>query len=330
MDDLTPLRQLDTNFKSVEPFLFRPETALRARWDTNSDTPLPPDEPAAENPPDGAILDYFLPSSISQPVILAITDSSGAEIRRFSSADPIPQIDPMLDIPKYWVRPPEVLSAAPGVHRFVWDLHYPPVPGTKPDYPISAVPHDTAPSPTSPWVMPGKYQVRLSVNGKAFTQELVVKMDPHVKTSEADLAQQFTVSKQLYDDLLSSSAALDQINTLRQHLHELTEKKEKGTPSSITSFAEKLDALAGNETRRRRRAAGQAQENVGHLHGSIRGLLDTVQAADVAPTSQAVVAAEKTHQALGPLLAQWKELQEHDLPALNEQLRKARLPEISQ
>ena len=234
----------------------------------------------------------------------------------------------MLEIPTYWVRPPQVLSAVAGVHRFVWDLHYPPVPGSKPDYPISAIPCNTSPSPTSPWVMPGQYTVRLSINGKDYKRPLVIKMDPRVKSSEADLAQQFEVSKQLYDDLLLVSTALDQVSALRHELQELQEKKDKHVHAAAAEFEEKLDELAGGESRRRRRAPSGDRDTLNHLRGALRGLLDLVQGADVAPTSQAVTAANKSHQATGALLAQWKNLLEHDLPTVNELMRKEKRPEI--
>src|SRR5205807_2911150 len=115
-----------------------------------------------------------------------------------SSADPVPPPDPMLEIPAYWLRPPQVLSMAAGMHRFLWDMHYPSVPGIKPEYPIAAIPHNTVPQSTSPWVMPGQYTVVLSVNGKSYSQPLTVQMDPRVKTPNAGLAQQFKLSQQVY------------------------------------------------------------------------------------------------------------------------------------
>src|SRR5260370_37133223 len=109
----------------------------------------------------------------------------------------------MLAIPSYWVRPPQKLSSEPGMHRFLWDLHYPPVPGVRPDYPIAAVYRNTAPAPTSPWAMPGKYAVTLTVNRKTYSQTLIVKMDPRVQASTADLAEQLKSSKKLYDQWLA-------------------------------------------------------------------------------------------------------------------------------
>ena len=190
LDDITPLRQLDDKVVASNAFLFAPELALRVRWNTNSDTPLPPDTPAGQNPPDGAIINYYLKSSAHQPVTLEIVNASGKVVERYSTTDPVPQLDPDLEIPAYWVRPPHPLASNAGFHRFVWDLHYPRVAGIKPEYPIAAVPWNTAPAPTSPWIMPGEYKVVLTVDGQKYIQPLTVQMDPRVKTPVADLQKQ--------------------------------------------------------------------------------------------------------------------------------------------
>src|SRR5262249_50813302 len=138
LDNITPLRQFDPKAISAEAFLFKPQTAVRVRWDMNPDTPLPPDFPAGENPPDGAVIDYYLQSAASGPVTLEIKDSAGKSVRKYSSADKAEPVDPMLSIPTYWVRPWRVLSAEAGMHRWLWGMHYPSVPGVEPEYPIAA------------------------------------------------------------------------------------------------------------------------------------------------------------------------------------------------
>ena len=97
------------------------------------------------------------------------------------------------------------------MHRFLWDLHYTPVPGLQPQYPIAAVDHNTAPETTSPWAMPGKYTVVLTVGGKSYQQPLTLWMDPRVKTSPADLAEQFRLSKQLYDEWLALNSISERV-----------------------------------------------------------------------------------------------------------------------
>src|SRR5207248_10532580 len=137
LDNITPLRQWSKDPKTV---LFKPQPALRVRWNLNTDTPLPPDEPVGKNPPDGAMIDYYLPRG-GGPVALEILDRSGTVVRRFSSADTVPPRDSGLNIPDWWMRPSPILGSGAGMHRFVWDLHYPPPAALRHEYPIAAVYH---------------------------------------------------------------------------------------------------------------------------------------------------------------------------------------------
>ena len=126
LDDIAPLRETSAAIANAA-HLFAPAPAYRIQRDTNTDTPLPPDEPAAANPPDGAILDYFLPAAAST-VTLEILDAQGHLVRRFSNTDKPDITEDELQkqlIPLYWVRKPRQLSTEAGMHRWVWDLHYP-------------------------------------------------------------------------------------------------------------------------------------------------------------------------------------------------------------
>jgi photosystem II stability/assembly factor-like uncharacterized protein len=198
LDDIAPLRQMAFE-GAPRTALYKPSPAWRVRWNRWPDTPLPPDEPTGDNPPDGAIIDYSLDASSSTPVVLEILDASGQLVRRYSSTDPIELMLSGTNVPSYWVRQQQRLLTTAGVHRFVWDLHYAPPAGVEFEYPISAVPHNTVKEPHGPWVLPGSYSLRLMVNGKSYSQPLTVKMDPRVPTSASGLALQFTLSKQLYD-----------------------------------------------------------------------------------------------------------------------------------
>src|SRR5947207_2055824 len=161
LDNITPLRQLPSVAAVVDPgsasstaavnargyredLLFKPQTALRVRANLNTDTPLPPDEPAGENPPDGAMIDYFLSKDTSGSVTVEIKDSKGQSVRKHSSADAPVQANPKrLRIPTYWIRPPQSVSTKAGMHRFLWDMHYTPVPDVKRKFPIAATYRNT-------------------------------------------------------------------------------------------------------------------------------------------------------------------------------------------
>jgi hypothetical protein len=208
LDDITPLRQITADIAKVDAFLFRPATAWRFRWNQNTDTPLPPDEPAAPNPPDGVVISYLLGPGVRGSVTLEIVETvTGEVIRRYSSEDPEDPPVPGRNIPDYWIRPTPRLLATPGLHRFVWDVRYAPPPVEQFSYPIAAVAGNTPKTPRGLWVPPGTYQVRLTAGGKSLRQPIVVRLDPRVRTSVADLAQQFKLSKSL-DDIIRQLAGI--------------------------------------------------------------------------------------------------------------------------
>jgi hypothetical protein len=180
LDDMAPLRELSAEIAAAPAHLFAPSPAYRYPRNTNSDTPLPPEEPAGKNPPDGAILYYNLKSAASAAVVLEISDGTGKLVRRFSSEDKPEPADPAINVPEYWIRPFQPLSAAAGMHRFVWDLHAAAASGGRRrggEYPISAIYQDT-PGAQGAWVPAGTYSVKLTVDGRSYEQALTVKPDP--------------------------------------------------------------------------------------------------------------------------------------------------------
>ena len=310
LDDITPLRQLDDKIVASSAFLFSPEPALRVRWDTNPDTPLPPDTPAGKNPPDGAILNYYLKSAANGPVMLEILDSSAKLVRRYSTADPVPRLDPDLAIPAYWLRPPHPLASVAGFHRFVWDMHYAPVLGIKPEYPIAAVPWNTAPAPTSPWAMPGEYTVVLTVDGQTYRRPLTLEMDPRVKTPVADLQKQFDLSQLVYQDLLALQTVIEKSTATRAQLKSMREKARVADAAKIDEASKELESLEGVEGRRRR---GPQPDNLTGVRTSLLELLAVFQDADVAPTSQAEATVSRLHQLMTSLTRQWHEVETKQL-----------------
>src|SRR5205085_6991385 len=122
LDDISPLRELTSTIAAADTHLFAPRPTYRLPRDTNTDTPLPPEEPAGKNPPDGAILYYYLKNAAAK-LTLDILDSVGKVITRFESTDRPAPPDPNLNIPAYWIRPHQPLVTTAGMHRFIWDLH---------------------------------------------------------------------------------------------------------------------------------------------------------------------------------------------------------------
>jgi hypothetical protein len=330
LDDISPLRQIDAKVAESAAHMFRPQLAHRVRWNVNTDTPLPPDEPAGQNPPDGAILYYFLKEAPPGPVTLEIIDIKGNLVRKFSSADKPETIEAdELNVPTYWVRPPQELSAKAGMHRFVWDLHYPSPPGQK-DLPISAVFKNTPAEPRGPWVLPGDYKVRLTVGEKTYEQPLTVKMDPRVKMAAEDQEQQLELSLQCCDRRRDVEQAIDQVSTSREQLKKVQEKvKDESLKKALSELDRKMGKLEGTVPDEDEHPIGKpGPSTLRRLSGEQDRLLEILQGADAAPTPQAVAACSETQKACKDLLKSWQELVDTDVKAMNERLRKLELPEL--
>jgi photosystem II stability/assembly factor-like uncharacterized protein len=328
LDDVTPLRQISAATASEGAHLYAPQTALRIRNDMNPPTPWPADFPSTKNPPNGAVIDYYLGANVTGVVTLEIADSKGQLIARFNSNDPAPAPDPRYPDPPVWERPWHGLAAAPGHHRFLWNMQYPQVPGlaTGPDAEL-ATPHDTPQVSTAPWVMPGDYTVRLVAGGKTLSEPLKVVMDPRVKTPMADLEQQFTVAKRMYDDVMKATAALHEISLLREQL-----EARKGQPSvghAGPTIDSKLDAIAGPEHGGRGFGRGPAgPATLGSVRMILARLEHTIEAADAAPTTAQSEAAETASKPLDGLIEQWEKVKASDVKALNIELKKQHLAAI--
>jgi hypothetical protein len=219
LDDVSPLRELargartpaEPQLPSPKSRLYAPATTYRLRRDEYTDTPLPPEFPAGQNPPDGAIIDYYLDAAPSAPVTLEIRTASGALVRRFASDDrPEPVDEKSVNVPTYWIRPPQRLPASKGMHRFVWDLRYAPPGAVQHEYPISAIFGDTPREPVGVLAVPGRYSVALTINGHTVRQPLIVKMDPRVSATPLGLSQQFSLAAKLVEMMNRSYAAWQQ------------------------------------------------------------------------------------------------------------------------
>jgi len=329
LDDITPLRQLAESIGNSNAYFFKPAPAYRVRRSTNPDTPIPPDEPAGKNPPDGAILDYFLAQPASSAVTLEIVDAQGKLVRRYSSADKPEVSQAELEkqlIPLYWIRMPKILPASAGMHRWVWDLHYPSPASTQQQYPISAVPYDTPRSPLGPLALPGEYTARLTVNGNTFMAPLIVKIDPRVNTPAAGLEQQFNLEVRLASELTTSTEAVKQARSVIDQLRKIGAQPGGALAESIKAFDQKATAILKGATPA---VAGAAPEpTLTRENGAIGTLYDGVGQADAAPTAAQVTAVADTERDLSAAMKRWEDIKKSDLPALNRQLKGAKLPEI--
>ena len=322
LDNITPLRQLDKT--DTKTRLYKPQTAMRVRWSLNTDTPLPPDEPMGENPPDGATIDYVLAEDSSGPVTLEIKDNQQNVVRRYSSDDqPVEPDISKLRIPRYWIRPAQLLSAKRGMHRFLWDLHYAPIRGIEPQYPMNAIHRNTAPEPTSPWVVPGDYSVTLSVNGKPYTEPLTVNMDPRVKISTEVLEEQLQLSRRLTDIRTTLEPIGQKFDSLREQLQNLRQQSlPKNVEEKTTALYHELKELGPVN------APTEAEPTLDALE-SARRLFNDVQGVDAAPTAAVKAAVGEVQSRGATLMEHWKEIIGERIPALNQVLKSAGLKPIN-
>lgn len=328
LDDITPLRQISESMEKAA-FLFKPAAAYRVMRDTNTDTPIPPDEPTAKNPPDGAIVDYFLAQPADAPVTLEILDAQSKVVRRYASTDKPERTGEELAtqlIPPYWVRMPKILSAAAGMHRWVWDLHYTTPDSTRFGYPSSAVPQDTPRVPEGPSALPGLYTVRLIVNGHTFNEPLTVKMDPRVKTPHEGLVEMFQLETRLASILSESTEEVTQAHSAHEQLQKLAPQASGQVADAISALDKKVSALMG--------AGGgffappSPTPTLNRANGEAAALYGGVGRADATPTVAQVNAVAETAKTFAAISKQWKDLMAVDVPALNRQLHGANLPEI--
>lgn len=269
LDNFSALRALkDAAFRQKNtPILHKPAVAYRVRWNNYTDTPLPQEEPAGQNPPDGAILDYYLPED-ARDIRLDILDNQGKIIRTYQTNDVAPDVS-RVNIPLYWIRPFQLLSGKKGAHRFCWDMRHTPLP-TGASFPIAAVYGQTAPDPTGVLAMPGTYTARLTVNGQNYEQPLDLKMDPRVQTAPKALQQQFDLSTACVKAVTDLSEKMKTIAAVQQQLQATTEAKLKSASAQWTELAAQNSAL----------------------QGQARRLFEVLQDSDMPPTQQAIATAD--------------------------------------
>jgi photosystem II stability/assembly factor-like uncharacterized protein len=327
LDDLSPIRQLDAKVAAADAFLFAPREAVRLHPAPFLGTPEPKDEPMGENPPKGAVVDYVLKTASAGPVTLEILDPKGDVVRRFSSDDKrrVPDLSRIVTTPD-WAQPSEPLSAKAGMHRFVWDLRY--------ALPKELVQPGSWRGNSGPWAPPGRYTVRLTAGGKALSQPLLVVKDPRLDPSvtDADLARQFDVTREIEAERNRAAAALKGVKALREQLATLRKEKVAAPPlaGALDTFTQALDTAAGpplpsedywdiDEI---------PQNSLRRVASSLAHLETVVQSADAAPTPDALTGFAERKKLLADALGRWQGVLANDLPKLNASLRAAGLPPL--
>jgi len=335
LDDLTPLRQVNTETASASR-LYAPEPVVRARWDVNQDTPLPAETPAGSNPPDGAIIDYYLKSPATD-LRLDIFDAQNRLIRSFTPAgDPGPKLPP--NAPEYWFANEAALSTHPGLNRFVWDLRYP-RPETLPygyygnllDYveytlPDHAIPGETPRyQPMGALVAPGSYKLVLTVGGASYSQTLTVKRDPRIQASQNDFDAQSALAESISAQMKVSAAAFRGIQALRDTLAQ----RRQALPAAGSAPASKDEI----EALRKRiiqfeSVVAQVQRGFGVINRDQARLITMAESADVHPSTSLVEAASDLCTKLAKGLPVFHKTSAASVASINSDLVKLKIDPI--
>jgi photosystem II stability/assembly factor-like uncharacterized protein len=286
MDDLEPLRELAANSRVNSNYLFKPAVAVRLRGDENKDTPPPPSTPLGQNPPAGAVIDYYLNGSAQGPVTITIKDTEGNLVRKYSSANQNENLPAFRYFQKGWLGSPEHISAKPGMHRFVWDLRYTRPQALHYDYSIAGVWEDHTPvNPEGALVLPGTYKVTLTVAGKSYTEPVMVKLDPRVQVSNNALKSQLAFA-QLINERLNTA-----VETYKE-IEEILSEKQSNLPSSTVSQLKDI--------------ADRGESNLSSVSGILAMLSTKVEGADAAPNQGQHDVFNQYNKELVQLLQQWR------------------------
>lgn len=330
LDDVSPLRQAGAELTKSNAYLFKPASAVRARWDNDPDTPLSADLPAGENPPDGAIIYYYQKQTAKQ-VTLEVLDQQGHVVSRYSNAFAAPD-NRLRNVPDYWFPQPTVLSNATGLNRVAWNMRWPSpntltynFRGRHIDYveytlPDHAVPGNTPiDQPTGPLVVPGTYEVVLTVDGKTYRQPLVVTLDPRVHVSQADLEAQLELARMIDAWMNSSYSAYNEVGALRRALAAAQKSVPEGSPGM--SAAKAMEKELGEIQDGTNTAPG-----FGAVNRDVARFVSMIQGADIRPAKSVIENTTPSCVALKNALARWRKINAETLPALNQTLANSKLP----
>jgi photosystem II stability/assembly factor-like uncharacterized protein len=319
LDNITPLRQTSEAASARSAWLYHPAAAIRVDNDAFVGTPLPPEEPTAENPPNGAMIDYFLKAPATN-VKLEIFDAQQTLVRSFSSEDKTPAEHRTLPVAERWFPKPEVLDKTAGMHRFVWDLAWASSGGPIADE--EAEFHN----PNGPKVIPGTYQVRLMVDTQSQSQSLEVLMDPRSPATPEVLSQQFRLGKRIFDETIQVRRAVAEISSVQKQVADVQQFAAQN-PELKSALREAQSSLGKILTNKE-----PPQEQGQGLAGAYKDLasaLRVVEGGDRAVPSQAIALYMESSQQIKERISEWASFKQTKLPELNQQLRNANLTPIA-
>ena len=318
LDNITPLRQA-AEIHQAQAYLYKPAAAVRVDNDPFLGTPLPPEEPQAENPPSGAIIDYYLSQPISK-ITLQILDAQNHVLRHFSSAEKQPKSRPLLPIAERWFPKPQELEATAGEHRFIWNLTTGAGADSGDDDDEGAGP------PPGPKVAPGNYTLRLTADGKTLESPLQITMDPRSQATPAVLKEQYTLAGTIYAQAVIARKTMAELQGVESRLTAMQGSQASAQlAGTLTTALSKLHTI---ERGAQANADEDADTGAGQpgLAAATQGLavaLRMVESGDRTPPSQALTIYHLMSEAAHQQVAAWQQYKASELPRLNKALKQA-------
>lgn len=325
LDDIAPLRRFDDRTPQTDVLLFEPPTAYRVHPAGFTGTPLPRDEPMAQNFPFGAVIDYFLKNDVAN-ITLDIVNEQGEVVRHFSSEDKPAKPDPgKIVVAPDWFAPPSALSNTRGMHRFLWDLHYP-IPAT-----LAGEPTTNTFEPKGRWVLPGRYTLKLTAGSSALTQPLLIKNDPRVQIQDTGLIQQFDLARRIETERIALSGPTKEVRNLLTQTAAIRAKASPALARKLSAFEEAIKADTELEAAASEWGGPPPTKvtSFSYLDDAWAALQNTVDDADAAPSPDVLSGFEKQHAAQQTALNKWEQTKAQWLPALNKALHREHLSPLT-
>ena len=320
LDDLTPIRQLNKQSLIADTILYQPQTALRLHYPTEFDRR----QPVGDNPPAGAIIDYYFKSPPKDEISLDILDASGKVVRHLSSKEKKEG-----EQPPEWpdrVERPKTIPANEGMNRFAWDLRY--------DDPVQ-IPGAfyTGEGPKGPLALPGDYQVKLAVGGKSQAAPLHLAIDPRTKGAEPALQKQFTLSMQVNDRISQLHQAVNEIRDLKsqiQTLHKRFGDDQRLKPA--LDAADQLDHKMSEVEQRLVQVNMKGSEGNLAFPNMLNERFDTfshtIDGGDAEPTKPQLDVFQMLSSQLEEQSKKWAQIKNEDVPKVADLIKQANLPAL--
>jgi len=318
LDNITPLRQMGAQEQSARARFYEPATAVRIDNDVFLGSPLPPEEPVSKNPPDGAVIDYYLKSAAKE-VKLEIFDPNHKLVRRFSSSQKREEQYPPLPIAERWPPKPVVLENSAGAHRFVWDLRWSSS-GTSEE-----VEDEGYGAPRGPRAVPETYQLKLIVDGEILTQNLKVEIDPRARATAAELQEQLRLGLEIFGEVHRARRALAEIGAVKKRLSEVKQQLAGKNPEILEQVTAVETAIMHIE---RGSKAPNATAGLETASNGMSSALRVVEGSDRAIPSQAIDVYRESDDAAKRAIAEWSQIKAAELTKLNNALLHAGIDTI--